>query len=168
VSGTNADSEPVKELYAEADDVTLANPFGPARRCREAVMARARLRIQPDGVGHVVAFDELDTRVRPAFRSALSEPLWENPYGGVASTAGNWLCTTFMIGFLDRTDRRRRLRRGASGAAFTPRQRRVRNVSAATSARETPISTPALRSVRCPRVCTAAGPTGEKGGDRAG
>jgi hypothetical protein len=29
---------PVKELYSEAEDVTLANPFGPARRGRAAVL----------------------------------------------------------------------------------------------------------------------------------
>ena len=29
--------EPVKALYAEAEDVTLANPFGPARRGRQPV-----------------------------------------------------------------------------------------------------------------------------------
>jgi hypothetical protein len=32
------DPDPVTELYSAADDVTLANPFGPARRGREAVL----------------------------------------------------------------------------------------------------------------------------------
>ena len=35
---SRGDPGPVKELYSEADDVTLANPFGPARRGREAVL----------------------------------------------------------------------------------------------------------------------------------
>jgi hypothetical protein len=35
---SRGDPEPVKGLYSEAADVTLANPFGPARRGREAVM----------------------------------------------------------------------------------------------------------------------------------
>jgi hypothetical protein len=36
---SRGDPDPVKELYSAADDITLANPFGPARRGREAVMA---------------------------------------------------------------------------------------------------------------------------------
>jgi hypothetical protein len=35
---SRGDPGPVKELYSSANDVTLANPFGPARRGREAVM----------------------------------------------------------------------------------------------------------------------------------
>jgi hypothetical protein len=35
---SRGDPGPVKEPCSEADDVTLANPFGPARRGREAVL----------------------------------------------------------------------------------------------------------------------------------
>jgi hypothetical protein len=38
---SRGDPEPVKGLYSEADDVTLAKPFEPARRGREAVMGRS-------------------------------------------------------------------------------------------------------------------------------
>jgi hypothetical protein len=35
---SRGDPGPVKDLYSEADDVTLANPFGPARRGAQQVM----------------------------------------------------------------------------------------------------------------------------------
>jgi ketosteroid isomerase-like protein len=56
---SRGDPEPVKELYSEADDVTLANPFGPARRGREAVMGALDYASSQMSDGQVVGFDEL-------------------------------------------------------------------------------------------------------------
>lgn len=46
-------------LYSKADDVTLANPFGPARRGREAVMAALDYASSRMSDGQVVGCDEL-------------------------------------------------------------------------------------------------------------
>jgi ketosteroid isomerase-like protein len=56
---SRGDPDPVKELYSEADDVTLANPFGPARRGREAVLAALDHASSRMSDGQVVGFDEL-------------------------------------------------------------------------------------------------------------
>jgi pimeloyl-ACP methyl ester carboxylesterase len=56
---SRGDPEPVKALYSEADDVTLANPFGPARRGREAVMGALDYASSRMSDGQVVGFDEI-------------------------------------------------------------------------------------------------------------
>jgi ketosteroid isomerase-like protein len=57
---SRGDPEPVKGLYSGADDVTLANPFGPARRGREAVMGAALDYASSQmSDGQVVGCDEL-------------------------------------------------------------------------------------------------------------
>jgi ketosteroid isomerase-like protein len=56
---SRGDPEPVKGLYSKADDVTLANPFGPARRGREAVMAALDYASSRMSDGQVVGCDEL-------------------------------------------------------------------------------------------------------------
>ena len=55
---SRGDPDPVKELYSEADDITLANPFGPARRGREAVMGALDYASSRMSDGQVVRFDE--------------------------------------------------------------------------------------------------------------
>jgi mannose-6-phosphate isomerase-like protein (cupin superfamily)/ketosteroid isomerase-like protein len=56
---SRGDPEPVKELYSETDDVTLANPFGPARRGRAAVNGALDYASGRMSDGQVVGFDEL-------------------------------------------------------------------------------------------------------------
>jgi ketosteroid isomerase-like protein len=56
---SRGDPAPVKELYSEADDVTLANPFGPARLGREAVLRALDYASSRMSDGQVVGFDEI-------------------------------------------------------------------------------------------------------------
>jgi ketosteroid isomerase-like protein len=56
---SRGDPDQVKDLYSEADDVTLANPFGPARRGREAVIAALEYASSRMSDGRVVGCDEL-------------------------------------------------------------------------------------------------------------
>lgn len=56
---SRGDPDPVKELYSEAEDIALANPFGPARCGREAVLAALAYAASRMSDGRVVGFDEL-------------------------------------------------------------------------------------------------------------
>jgi ketosteroid isomerase-like protein len=56
---SRGDPESVKGLYSETEEVTLANPFGPARRGREAVMAALDYGSSRMSDGEVVGCDEL-------------------------------------------------------------------------------------------------------------
>jgi ketosteroid isomerase-like protein len=56
---SRGDPDPVKALYSGADNVTLANPFGPTRRGGDAVMAALDLASSRMSDGQVVGFDEL-------------------------------------------------------------------------------------------------------------
>jgi ketosteroid isomerase-like protein len=56
---SRGDPEPVKDLYSSAEDVALANPFGPARCGREAVMDALDYASSRMSDGQVVEFDEL-------------------------------------------------------------------------------------------------------------
>jgi ketosteroid isomerase-like protein len=53
------DPEPVKDLYSHADDVMLANPFGPAVRSWAAVSERLDFASSRMHDGEVTGFDEV-------------------------------------------------------------------------------------------------------------
>jgi ketosteroid isomerase-like protein len=53
------DSQPLKALYSRADDVVLANPFGPAARGWEAVSARLEHAASRMSDGEMVGQDRL-------------------------------------------------------------------------------------------------------------
>src|SRR5919199_477238 len=56
---SRGDPAQVKALFSDADDVTLANPFGPARRGREAVTKALDYASSRMSDGKVSAFNEL-------------------------------------------------------------------------------------------------------------
>src|SRR5512143_4115569 len=56
---SRGDPEPVKALYSESEDVTLANPFGPARRGRQAVLEALDYASGRMSDGEVTGFDEV-------------------------------------------------------------------------------------------------------------
>jgi ketosteroid isomerase-like protein len=79
---SRGDSEPVKLLYSHADDVTLANPFGPAVRGWEQVSqvldyASARFR-----EGEVTGFDGIAAYVTTDLASILELEHWKAKVGG--------------------------------------------------------------------------------------
>jgi ketosteroid isomerase-like protein len=78
---SRGDPEPVKELYSEADDVTLANPFGPARRGREAVMRALDHASSRMSDGQVVAFDELARYTSDELATILEVEHWRARIG---------------------------------------------------------------------------------------
>ena len=55
---SRGDPDQVKELYSKAVDVTLANPFGPARRGQDAVMGALDHASSRMSDGQVAGFDE--------------------------------------------------------------------------------------------------------------
>jgi hypothetical protein len=56
---SRGDPGPVKALYSEAEDVTLANPFGPARRGRQAIVEALDYASGRFRDGKATGFDEL-------------------------------------------------------------------------------------------------------------
>jgi ketosteroid isomerase-like protein len=78
---SRGDPDPVKELYSEADDVTLANPFGPARRGREAVMAALDYASSRMSAGRVVGFDEVARYTSDELASILEVEHWRARIG---------------------------------------------------------------------------------------
>jgi ketosteroid isomerase-like protein len=71
----------VKALYSEAEDVTLANPFGPARRGRQAIVealdyASGRMRD-----GKVTRFDELARYTADDLATILEVEHWQSRIG---------------------------------------------------------------------------------------
>ncbi|MCC6435801.1 MAG: DUF4440 domain-containing protein [Acidimicrobiales bacterium] len=53
------DAEPILALYADTDDITLGNPFGPFVRGRAAVMATVRAAATRYADGELGSFDTL-------------------------------------------------------------------------------------------------------------
>ena len=79
---SRGDPEPVKELYSEADDVALANPFGPARRGREAVMGALDYASSRMTDGQVVGFDEVARYTSDELATILEIEHWRARIGG--------------------------------------------------------------------------------------
>ena len=79
---SRGDPEPIKRLYSRADDVTLANPFGPAVRGWEQVSqaldyASARFRD-----GKVTGFDGIAEYVTADLASILELEHWKAKVAG--------------------------------------------------------------------------------------
>jgi hypothetical protein len=72
----------VEGLYSEADDVTLANRFGPARRDREAVMGALDYASSRMSDGQVVGFDELACYASPELATILDQ-IWRRTQGAL-------------------------------------------------------------------------------------
>ena len=73
--------EPLKALYSEEEDVTLANPFGPARRGREAVMGALDYASSRMRDGQVTGFDELARYVSDELATILEIEHWRARIG---------------------------------------------------------------------------------------
>jgi len=82
---SRGDPDPVKTLYSEAKDVTLANPFGPARRGREAVMAALDYASSRMSDGQVVSCDELARYTSDELATILEVEHWRARIGDRAS-----------------------------------------------------------------------------------
>jgi ketosteroid isomerase-like protein len=79
---SRGDPEPVKGLYSETDDVTLANPFGPARRGREAVMGALDYASSQMSDGRqVFGFDELARYTSAELTTILEVEHWRARIG---------------------------------------------------------------------------------------
>ena len=79
---SRGDPGPVKELYSEADDVTLANPFGPARRGRQQVLDALDFASSRMSDGEVVGFDELALYTSADLATILEVEHWRARIGG--------------------------------------------------------------------------------------
>jgi ketosteroid isomerase-like protein len=78
---SRSDPEPVKGLYSNADDVTIANPFGPARRVREAVIAALDYASSSMSDGRVVGFDEVARYTSDELATILEVEHWRARIG---------------------------------------------------------------------------------------
>jgi ketosteroid isomerase-like protein len=78
---SHGDPGPVKELYSDADDVTFANPFGPARRGREAVMGALDYASSRMSDGQVVGCDELARYTSDELATILEVEHWRARIG---------------------------------------------------------------------------------------
>ena len=81
------DPEPVKALYSEADDVTLANPFGPARRGPQAVAGALEYASGRMRDGAVLRIDELVRYVSDDLATILEIEHWRARVGGASEVA---------------------------------------------------------------------------------
>jgi ketosteroid isomerase-like protein len=71
----------VKELYSGADDVTLANPFGPARRGREEVLRALDYASSRMSDGQVAGFDGLARYTSDELATILTVEHWRARIG---------------------------------------------------------------------------------------
>jgi ketosteroid isomerase-like protein len=78
---SRGDPEPVKALYSEVEDVTLANPFGPARRGRRAVVDALDFASGRFSDGEVTGFDELARYVGDELATILEIERWRARVG---------------------------------------------------------------------------------------
>ncbi len=78
---SRGDPGPVKELYSESDDVALANPFGPARRGREAVMSALDYASSRMSDGEVIGCDELARYTTDDLATVLEVEHWRARIG---------------------------------------------------------------------------------------
>lgn len=78
------DPGPVKELYSRADDVVLANPFGPAVSGWPAVSAALDHASSTFRDGNVAAFDRLAAYVSDDLASIHEREHWRAKVGGRA------------------------------------------------------------------------------------
>jgi ketosteroid isomerase-like protein len=78
---SRGDPEPVKALYSEAEDVTLANPFGPARRGRQAVLDALDYASGRFNDGEVTGSDEVGRYISDELATLLEIEHWRARVG---------------------------------------------------------------------------------------
>ena len=78
---SRSDPNPVKELYSSTDDVTLANPFWPARRGHEAVMGALDHASSRMSDGQASGFDELARYTSDDLATILEVEQWRARIG---------------------------------------------------------------------------------------
>ena len=78
---SRGDPSGVKALYSQAEDVTLANPFGPARRGRQATADALDYASGQMRDGEVTGFDELARYVAEDLATILEVERWQARIG---------------------------------------------------------------------------------------
>ena len=78
---SRGDPEPVKALYAHRDDVTLANPFGPAVRGWEQVAARLDYASSRFSGGEVTRFERVAAYIADDLACILENEGWRARVG---------------------------------------------------------------------------------------
>jgi ketosteroid isomerase-like protein len=79
---SRGDSEPIKALYSHRDDVTLANPFGPAVRGWTQVSERLDFASSRFRDGEVASFESIAAYVSPGLACLLELERWQAKVGG--------------------------------------------------------------------------------------
>ena len=79
---SRGDPEPVKALYSHRDDVTLANPFGPAVRGWQQVSAALDFASSRFRDGAVTSFETVARYVTADLASLLEIERWQAKVGG--------------------------------------------------------------------------------------
>jgi ketosteroid isomerase-like protein len=75
---SRGDPDALKALYSEAEDVTLANPFGPARRGRQAIVEALEYASGRMRDGKVTGFDELARYMADDLATMLELEHWQS------------------------------------------------------------------------------------------
>jgi len=88
------DPEPVKRLFSKADDVTLANPFGPAVRGWAAVARALDSASSQFREGHVSEITNIASYATPELVTNLDTEKWFARVGGGELTEFNLRVTT--------------------------------------------------------------------------
>jgi len=88
------DPEPMKRLFSKADDVTLANPFGPAVRGWAAVARALDYASSRFRKGHVSEITNIASYVTPELATNLDTEKWHACVGGGKLTEFNLRVTT--------------------------------------------------------------------------
>ena len=81
---TNGNPEVYKSLYSRSDDVTLANPFGPAARGWSAVSATLDRAAENYRDGEVVGFENVSTVVTAELAYTVEVESYRARVGGAA------------------------------------------------------------------------------------
>jgi hypothetical protein len=68
----SGDPEPLKALFSQRDDVTLANPFGPAQRTWRDVAEKMTLAAENYRDGRALGFDQIARYVTTESRASTS------------------------------------------------------------------------------------------------
>ena len=79
---SRGDAEPVKRLFSHRDDVTLANPFGPAVRGWTRVSEALDFASSKFRDGTVTSFDTIAEYVAPDLATILEVEQWKAKVGG--------------------------------------------------------------------------------------
>ena len=91
---SRGDPEPVKRLFTHRDDVTLANPFGPAVRGWKQVSEALDFASSRFRAGAVRSFETLATYASPDLATILEVEQWTARVGGREEVASFTLRVT--------------------------------------------------------------------------